>query len=197
MHKPVWIHGAFQLVNALKIHLYGLAAQPCSVSASQDEKEFYLVCYATRGMAAGGLLGSIIIVCVLQGGEGEARPERRPHGWGPQTNDALHFPSSSQTLPTVCQGPQGAPQDLREWTWKVLSDRRVPLHRGKRDQESSRLRQSLGEGHVPTKGKENSAVSFALKHSLVINVHSKCAEQTPRHSSICGGCLLPHKLGSK
>lgn len=71
------------------------------------------------------------------------------------------------------------------------------LRPGKRDQGSTRLRQRLGEGHGPTKGKEDSAVSFALKHGLIINVHSKCAEQTPRRSSICGGCLLPHKLGSK
>ena len=44
IQKPVWIPRAFQPVNALKIHLYGLVAQPCSISASQDEKQFYLVC---------------------------------------------------------------------------------------------------------------------------------------------------------
>ena len=30
--------------------------------------------------------------------------------------------------------------------------------------------------------------------ALIINTHSECAEQTPRPSSICGGCLWPHKL---
>lgn len=40
------------------------------------------------------------------------------------------------------------------------------------------------------------AVSFALKHGPCNKraQHNKCAEQTSRPSSICGGCLWPHKL---
>lgn len=40
------------------------------------------------------------------------------------------------------------------------------------------------------------AVSFALKHSPRNKraQHNECAEQTSRPSSICGGCLWPHKL---
>ena len=40
------------------------------------------------------------------------------------------------------------------------------------------------------------AISFALKHGPhnKRTQPSKCAEQTPRPSSICGGCLWPHKL---
>lgn len=62
------------------------------------------MCCATRGVDAGGLLGSLVIVCALLQGE-ETRPERRPQGWGPQKNDPLHLLSYAQALPAVCWGP--------------------------------------------------------------------------------------------
>lgn len=49
---------------------------------------------------------------------------------------------------------------------------------------------------APPKEMKTVAVSFALKHGPRNKRarHSECAEQTPRPSSICGGCLWPHKL---
>lgn len=64
-------------------------------------------------------------------------------------------PPYSQTLLTVRQGPERLPRITGNGGGQLeRSHITASLHRGKRDQGSTRLGQLLGEGHGPPEGKK-------------------------------------------